>query len=108
MARHLHKKNVIIFYAVVIDATFPYKTNVSKYVCSLKIVDPILFGNGCAGSIDFATLILYAAKFEDLPIIQRIGDIIRIHRATLILYKNKRQFNANIFLTAHGRCSLLT
>jgi hypothetical protein len=40
---------------------------------------------------------LYAKRFEDLPIIQRIGDIIRVHRATLRLYNHQRQFNANIF-----------
>jgi hypothetical protein len=40
---------------------------------------------------------LYAKRFEDLPIIQRFGDIIRVHRATLRIYKNHRQFNANIF-----------
>jgi hypothetical protein len=40
---------------------------------------------------------LYAKRFEDLPIIQRLGDIIRVHRATLRLYNHQRQFNANIF-----------
>jgi hypothetical protein len=40
---------------------------------------------------------LYAKRFEDLPIIQRFGDIIRVHRATLRIYKNHRQFNVNIF-----------
>lgn len=32
-----------------------------------------------------------------MPIIQRIGDIIRVHRATLRLYNNQRQFNASVF-----------
>ena len=40
---------------------------------------------------------LYAKRFEDLPIITRLGDIIRVHRATLRLYNGGRQFNANIF-----------
>ena len=88
------------FYAVVIDATFTYKTNQERYICSLKIVDPSLYiksqkGNG--DSSDYATLVLYAKRFEDLPIIQRLGDIIRVHRATLRLYNHQRQFNANIF-----------
>jgi hypothetical protein len=42
-------------------------------------------------------LVLYAKRFEDLPIIHRIGDIIRVHRATLRLYNHSRQFNASIF-----------
>jgi hypothetical protein len=88
------------FYAVVIDATFPYKTNSERYICSLKIVDPSLHiknQKGTGDSSDYATLVLYAKRFEDLPIIQRIGDIIRVHRATLRLYNNQRQFNASVF-----------
>ena len=88
------------FYAVVIDATFPYKTNSERYICSLKIVDPSLHiknQKGTGDSSDYATLVLYAKKFEDLPIVQRIGDVIRVHRATLRLYNNQRQFNASVF-----------
>lgn len=40
---------------------------------------------------------MYAKRFEDLPIIHRLGDIIRVHRATLRLYNGQRQFNANVF-----------
>lgn len=88
------------FYGVVIDATFPYKTNSDRYICSLKIVDPSLYiksQKGTGDSSDYATLVLYAKRFEDLPIIHRLGDIIRVHRATLRLYNHQRQFNANIF-----------
>jgi hypothetical protein len=88
------------FYAAVIDATFPYKTNQDRYICSLKIVDPSLYvksQKGTGDSSDYATLVLYAKRFEDLPIIHRLGDIIRVHRATLRLYNHQRQFNANIF-----------
>ena len=83
-----------------IDATFPYKTNQDRYICSLKIVDPSLYiktQKGTGDASDYATLVLYAKRFEDLPIITRLGDIIRVHRATLRLYNGGRQFNANIF-----------
>lgn len=88
------------FYGVVIDATFPYKTNQDRYICSLKVVDPSLYlksQKGTGDASDYATLVLYAKRFEDLPIIHRIGDIIRVHRATLRLYNGQRQFNANVF-----------
>ncbi len=88
------------FYAVVIDATFPYKANQERYICSMKIVDPSLYVKGQKGTgdgSDYATLVLYAKRFEDLPIIHRVGDIIRVHRATLRLYNGVRQFNANVF-----------
>ena len=87
-------------YGVVIDATFPYKTNQDRYICSLKIVDPSLYiksQKGTGDASDYATLVLYAKRFEDLPIITRLGDIIRVHRATLRLYNGQRQFNANVF-----------
>nr|P29549.1 RecName: Full=Telomere-binding protein subunit alpha; AltName: Full=TEBP alpha; AltName: Full=Telomere-binding protein 56 kDa subunit [Sterkiella nova]1JB7_A Chain A, telomere-binding protein alpha subunit [Sterkiella nova]1KIX_A Chain A, Telomere-Binding Protein alpha Subunit [Sterkiella nova]1OTC_A Chain A, PROTEIN (TELOMERE-BINDING PROTEIN ALPHA SUBUNIT) [Sterkiella nova]2I0Q_A Chain A, Telomere-binding protein alpha subunit [Sterkiella nova]AAA29398.1 telomere-binding protein alpha subu len=91
------------FYAVVIDATFPYKTNQERYICSLKIVDPTLYlkqQKGAGDASDYATLVLYAKRFEDLPIIHRAGDIIRVHRATLRLYNGQRQFNANVFYSS--------
>jgi hypothetical protein len=82
-------------YGVVIDATFPHKVNQEKYVCSLKIIDPSLHQKGKAGNNDFATVVIYAKRFEDLPICHRVGDIIRLHRASLRLYKEQRQFNVS-------------
>ena len=81
-------------YGVIIDATFPHKVNADKYVCSLKIIDPSLHQKGNkSGDNDFATVVIYAKRFEDLPICQKVGDIIRLHRATLRMWKNQRQFN---------------
>jgi stress-induced morphogen len=78
-------------YGVIIDATFPHKVNQEKYVCTLKIVDPSLHQKGNkAGDNDYATVVIFAKKFEDLPIAHRVGDIIRIHRATLRIYKGVR------------------
>ncbi len=89
------------FYAMIIDATFPYKTNKEFYICSMKIVDPTLHAKGAkASDKDFATLVLYAKRFEDLPIIHRIGDIIRVHRAQLRHYNGQRQFNASIYFNS--------
>jgi Telomeric single stranded DNA binding POT1/CDC13 len=42
-------------------------------------------------------LVLYAKRFEDLPIVQKVGDVIRVHRALLRLYNHQRQFNASVF-----------
>ena len=74
--------------------------NKEKYICSLKVVDPSLHvksQKGTGDGSDYATVILYAKRFEDLPIVSRIGDIIRVHRATLRLYNHQRQFNASVF-----------
>lgn len=76
-------------YGVIVDATFPYKTNNEKFICSLKIVDASLNGK------DFATVVIYAKRFENLPIVHRLGDVIRLHRASLRMYKGHRQFNVS-------------
>lgn len=30
------------FFAVVTDATFPYRVSADRYICSLKVIDPSL------------------------------------------------------------------
>ena len=57
------------FYAVILDAQFPHKSFKSeKYVLSLKIADQSCNIDRVDGTIDFCTLVLFANKFEDLPI----------------------------------------
>jgi hypothetical protein len=82
------------FYGVIIDATFPYKRD-KFFICSLKVIDPTL--NPKISAQNYATVIIYAYRFEDLPIVHRIGDIIRIHRAKLRIHNGKRQFNVNMY-----------
>lgn len=80
-----------------IDATFPYKTSNGKYVCSMKITDASI----ASGKKDsWAQLVLYARKFEDLPIVQRIGDVIRVNRSILRLHNGRKQFNASIYFNS--------
>jgi hypothetical protein len=93
------------FYGVIVDATFPYQfiqsnNNEKLFMCILKVIDPSHCGKG-----EFAQLIMYAYKFEDLPIVQRLGDIIRVHRATIRKYSSKtdgnvRQFSANMYYSS--------
>jgi hypothetical protein len=45
----------------------------------------------------FATVIIYAKRFEDLPIVRNIGDIIRIHRANMKQYQDQKQFHVNVY-----------
>lgn len=76
---------------MITDATFPYKVRSKgkepRFICSLKVIDPTLYPKKGA---EFASIVIFANRFEDLPIVHRIGDIIRIHRANLRLYDNKR------------------
>ena len=82
------------FYGVVIDSTFPYKRE-KFYVCSMKVIDPTL--NPKTSGQAYSTVVIYAQRFEDLPIVHRVGDIIRIHRAQLKIHQSKRQFNLNMY-----------
>lgn len=42
------------------------------------------------------SVVFFARKFEDLPIAQRVGEVIRIHRATVGVFKDKVQLSVNI------------
>lgn len=78
-----------------LDATFPHKSFKSdKYVCTFKIADPTSKVND--GILDFVSVVFFAKKFEDLPVSQNIGEIIRIHRATVGQYKGSLQLTVNI------------
>lgn len=87
-------------YGVIVDATFPYKANNDKFICSLKIVDASLNGK------EYASVVIYAKRFENLPIVHRLGDIIRLHRASLRMYKGHRQFNVTTHW--HGSWALFS
>ena len=101
--------DLVHIYGVIVDATFPYKVADNKYIVSLKIIDPTLHSKGGKPSDnDYATVVIYANKFEDLPIISRVGDIIRIHRANLRIHDGKRQFNANIGYLLHAAWALFS
>lgn len=83
-------------YGVIIDATFPYKVTSNKYITTLKIVDPSLHSKGGKPTDnDWAQVVIYADKFEDLPIVSKVGDIIRLHRANLRIHDGHRQFNVS-------------
>jgi hypothetical protein len=82
------------FYAVVTDATFPYKVSADRYICSMRVIDPSLNSKTKDKS---AQVVVYAKRFEDLPIVHRIGDVIRVNRANYRMYNNQKQFNANVY-----------
>lgn len=45
-------------------------------------------------------IIIYANRFEECPIVRQIGDIIRVHRANMKMYKGRRQYNVNVNFNA--------
>lgn len=79
---------------MVIDACFPYKVDEKKYMCYLKVIDPTCHIKD--KDDHFAIVALQARRFEDLPIIQRCGDIVRIHRAEYNFKEDQHYFKLNM------------
>jgi len=65
----------------------------------MRIADPHSQIDG-EGIVKYCTLMFFAKRFEDLPISQRVGDIIRVHRAYVQEYKGIKQFTSNIFFNS--------
>lgn len=84
------------FYATIVDSSFPYKTE-KRSVVTCKVVDHSLVKKGTVSEKDWVTVVFYAKNFEDLPIIQRVGDILRVHRAEFQHFHDRKQLNVNLF-----------
>ena len=100
---------------MVLDATFPHQSFKSKkFLTTFKVADSTNRMDSL-GVVDFITIVFFADKFDDLPICQRVGDIIRVHRATVSTYKDRKQITANVCFNSSwalfplhfkGQCSL--
>ena len=87
-------------FAIVVDATYPHLAhNSERYTCTLKIVD---MGQKVTkdGSVETSTLVIFGNKFEDCPIVQRVGDIIRVHRVTVSEYHGFKMLTAKVNFTS--------
>lgn len=88
------------FFGVVMDASFPHKSAKSgRYFCTLRLADPSQ-PLSAEGVVETCTLVLIANKFEELPITQRVGDIIRVHRATVSEYLGFKQLTARVYFNS--------
>jgi hypothetical protein len=77
---------MVNFFAVILEATFPHKSKKSeKFVVSLKLAD-LSSKFDKDGVVSYVSLVCFAKKFDDLPISQRCGEIIRVHRASVGTY----------------------
>ena len=88
-------------YGIVIDASCPHPKK-AFHRQLLKIIDPTTYykpnapitsaeqQNGCV-SVTF-----FAHNQDQLPQFKRVGDIIRIHRANIGIYKHYKTFSVNL------------
>jgi hypothetical protein len=84
------------FYGTIVDSSFTYKTE-KRSIVTCKVVDSSLVKKGTVSPKDWVTVVFYAKANEDLPIIQRIGDILRVHRAEFQHFNDQKQLNVNLF-----------
>ena len=91
------------FYAVILDATSPYKKQVTS-LCSLRIIDPSVHYPE-EGAVDkehnaavsqYCTVTLFSKEMRNLPRVNRVGDIIRVLNTTCTMFKGAKQFNLNL------------
>lgn len=64
----------------------------------MKVVDHTLHSTTetASNKIQHALLTFFAKRVEDLPVARKIGDIIRIHRASVKDFKGIKQINVNL------------
>lgn len=93
-------EQVFNFFGVIVDASYPHLAhNSSKYTCTVRLIDASMPLTD-DGVVSTATVVFFGAKFEDMPVSQRVGDIIRVHRATLSTYRDMKHFTANLCFNA--------
>lgn len=81
----------INFYGIIIDAGHPYKSQ-NKFICTIKVIDKTLHSikEGENKRVIFGLITFFAKKLEDLPVVRKIGDVLRIHRATVKEFKGTK------------------
>jgi hypothetical protein len=85
-------------YAVVLDASSPYYIKeIEKYLCILKLIDDTVNPNEAKGKIPpFISLTCFSRNKAELPEIDRMGSIIRIHRGDTKKFNKSFQLNCDV------------
>jgi len=90
------KEEPVSIYGVIVDAGHPYK-GAKRYICTLKIIDQTLCSRDeSEEAVKFSLVTFFAHRMEDLPVVRKIGDIIRVHRAIVKEFKNIKQFTVSL------------
>jgi hypothetical protein len=96
--KELSSKKEAYFYGIITDATFPaLDEQENVYSCTLKLIDHTV--NHITESIDIQSHQIYLTiksdLIENLPFVQHVGDIIRVHRGSYV-HKLKRNVYCNL------------
>lgn len=68
----------------------------------MKVIDASCHTKGDEVTQKFkhALVIVYAKRLEDCPIVRKVGDVLRVHRANTREHKGTRQFHVNVNFNA--------
>jgi len=85
-------------YAVVLDASSPYyMKEIEKYLCVLKLIDDTVNPNEAKGKIPpYISLTCFSRNKAELPIIERMANVIRIHRGDTKKFNKTFQLNCDV------------
>ena len=75
------------FYGVIIDATYPNPDdNSNEYICSFKVIDDTQNQKINQANFDESVIniIIKSTSKENLPYVNGVGEIIRIHRGHFV------------------------
>jgi hypothetical protein len=86
----------VSFYGVIIDAGHPYKGQ-NRFICTIKVVDQTRHATTEEQvKTGFALITCFAKRMEDLPVVRKIGDVIRCQRALGKDARGTRQYSVNM------------
>jgi hypothetical protein len=71
-------------YGVVTQFGMPKQTRGTDWMLSLSLIDESLPADGFAVNV-------FAPAKKDLPVVKRVGDVVRLHRVTVQLYQSQLQ-----------------
>jgi histidinol phosphatase-like enzyme len=64
-------------------------------LCALKVIDSTLYnekGTQISKKIDYASVVVVGERIEDMPVVRRIGDILRIQKATVKVNEGEKKY----------------
>lgn len=96
----LHKCEIgtqVNFFGVVTDATYPRKSFKSnKWIVTVKVTDLSMRKNTKEGTQDSVTVVFFSLSEDNLPKCQRMGELIRVHRACVGEFRGEKQMTADV------------
>ena len=94
------EKQRVYVYTVVYDASAPYyNEDIAKYLVTMKLIDPTLHPT-TKGGHEFMQATFFARTEKEVPIVTKVGSILRIHRGDTKTHDKVLQLNCDVAIKA--------